>query len=51
MQISESFTAMRFSTPEKVTKAPMSDVASMRSPAVTRSMPDTFERWAMTMAG
>ena len=34
----------RFSTPEKVTKAPMSEVASMRSPAVMRSMPDTFER-------
>ena len=47
LQILESLTAMRFRTPENVTKAPMSDVASIKSPAGTRSTPDILERCLM----
>ncbi|MNT87786.1 hypothetical protein D3C72_2282450 [compost metagenome] len=39
LQVLDSFTAMRFSTPEICTKAPQSWVASTRFGAVSNSMP------------
>ena len=39
LQVFDSFTATRFSTPESWTKAPQSWVASIRFDAVTTGMP------------
>ncbi|MCY1238736.1 hypothetical protein D9M72_514920 [compost metagenome] len=46
----ESFTAVRFSVPESVTNAPVSDVASTRLRAGLTAIPDIMERCAQTAA-
>ena len=48
LQIFDSLTAMRLRTLEKVTKAPRSEVASIRSAAGTMGTPEISARLRMT---
>ncbi len=48
LQIFESLTAMRFSTPESCTNAPASCVASIRLGETTKAMPATSARRRVT---
>ena len=48
LQIFESFTAARFSVPLRVMKMPASEVASMRSAAVSIWIPVISTRWRQT---
>jgi hypothetical protein len=48
LQILDNLIALRFRAPLNVMKTPVSLVASMRSGAVTRSMPESVLRWRRT---
>src|SRR5215208_4961530 len=48
LQILDSFTAQRLSTPASWTNAPVSAVAATRSGAVSSERPVTRERWRQT---
>ncbi len=51
LQILVSFDDVRFSTPESSTYAPVSDVASIRSPARMNLVPVISERYFVASSG